>query len=176
MIKEHMITHRSEEEKQLFVCHECGASFERRCYLRNHIGRMHGNREKNYHCEHCDKSFLTGPELKRHVRVYHNHAQEQKFQCPHCHRFMENNSRLVKHINIVHMKVKAYRCKICDVYYANGKNLAVHIASKHMGMNQKEAKGKQRAGRRHEAFEYLAEKIHKNVLPSSADKPLATST
>merc|ERR1719495_2528623 len=147
MIKEHMITHRTEEEKQIYVCDLCGASFERRCYLRNHIGRMHGSREKKYACPHtpCDRTFLTAPELKRHIRVFHNHMQEKKYQCSHCHRFLENNSRLVKHVNIVHLKVKAYRCKICDVYYANAKNLAVHIASKHMGMTQKEFKGKQRA-------------------------------
>ena len=161
MLNEHQITHRTEDEKQIFLCNECGTSFERKCYLRNHVSRMHGSREKNYHCEDCQKSFLTSPELKRHVRVYHPEKQDKRYQCPHCQRFLENNSKLTKHVNIVHLKVKAYHCKLCDVFYANGKTLAVHIASKHLGMNQKEAKGKQRIGRKHEAFEYLPDKLHK---------------
>ena len=64
------------------------------------------------------------------------------------------------HVRVVHLKIKQYRCKLCDTYYANTGNLEEHIGTKHLGFrNSKEWRrnkaANKTAAKSHEAYEYV---------------------
>ncbi|KOB74438.1 Zinc finger protein 1 [Operophtera brumata] len=95
-----------------YNCEDCGATFVTSAELHNHKMK-HGTKknivchivifrhagEKAYMCTFCDKSFLTGSNLRRHVRV---HTREKPFSCQTCTRRFAHSSSLNNHMLTLH--------------------------------------------------------------------------
>ena len=65
------------------------------------------------------------------------------------------------HIKTVHQKLRQYRCKVCNIFFSQGPNLAEHIGVKHMGYKSAkewrspENKYARQACSNHEAYEFI---------------------
>merc|ERR1712113_799011 len=104
-----------------------------------HIRAVHRG-EKNYVCTHCGKAFFGSGQLRNHVKGVHQ--LDKEYVRPHCDRGLPNAYQLKVHINN-HLKKKFYHCRLCDSWYTAGYTLAFHIAVRHLGFSQTDAKKKE---------------------------------
>ena len=60
----------------------------------------------DYHCQNCDKKFITKEQLSTHKYVKHTEKLhlEKKIQCPHCPKITSNQKTLTSHIRNRHTK------------------------------------------------------------------------
>ena len=84
----HMQTHLAAEDRQTYVCEECGGNFMNMFTLRSHVKRVHRG-IKNKECPHCPgKMFYNTSLLKRHLRSVHQMEVDGKnYICEHCNRY-----------------------------------------------------------------------------------------
>ena len=66
-------------------CMICDSTFESNCDLELHIREVH-EKEKQFHCEHCEKMFVTEWRLKKHNKCHLSEVKMKK-----CHYF--NNQK-----------------------------------------------------------------------------------
>ena len=63
------------ERKNLIECSSCNICFTFKTELNDHVFNVHGGKkpkvkEKNHHCEECNKSFLDTWKMQRHQKVH----------------------------------------------------------------------------------------------------------
>ncbi|XP_055676485.1 gastrula zinc finger protein XlCGF57.1-like [Lutzomyia longipalpis] len=101
-----------------FICCICGIRFTSKQGMFRHIDNIHENnrrnlrnRDKNFLCTTCGKSFYTNFHLEVHVR---SHTGQRPFKCQHpdCHRAFSQLSGLKMH-TYTHTGEKPFCCKIC---------------------------------------------------------------
>ena len=66
--------------------------------------------DTNFKCKECDTSFLTGKDLKIHVKKYH----AKKVKCRTCEEIFEKNAELEQHIRENHEENVKYKCDKCE--------------------------------------------------------------
>ncbi|XP_068111974.1 oocyte zinc finger protein XlCOF7.1-like [Hyperolius riggenbachi] len=115
------------DEEEIFLCFECGKSFNKQSSLDRHRQLMH-TWEKPYSCSDCGKRFGHKISLVRHQRIHNN---ENTFSCPLCQRCFAQKSHLVEHER-QHTGEKPYTCGECGKRFAVKRALVSHEAT-HVG-------------------------------------------
>jgi KRAB domain-containing zinc finger protein len=100
----HQLEHDCEEAR--FKCRKCSQQFSTKEEARQHLTTAHTEKEKNFVCETCPKSFKNRYQLVLHNR---SHTGEKPFQCPICERAFSMSSNLQKHLD-THSTDKPYQC------------------------------------------------------------------
>ena len=67
-----------------------------------------------FHCDKCDKRFVSEKGLKGHVRKFHEaRSKDSKFPCPSCGLVFNEKVKLNEHERVVHSTDEKYQCKEC---------------------------------------------------------------
>ncbi|XP_046352615.2 zinc finger protein 37-like [Haliotis rufescens] len=115
-----------------FHCDKCPYFANKRCHLREHERRVHITKE--FKCEHCDKIFGFGKDLKRHLKT---HLKPQNC-CDICGKLYKGVKSLVEHRRTHedgYIKPE-FECEICKKNFSTKYVLAYHIKSEHLGMKR----------------------------------------
>ena len=84
---------------------------------------VHGN--KDYNCEHCDKSFSQTSDLKRHIHTIHEGHKDYK--CESCGKSFSQAGELKRHIHTVHDGHKDDKCDSCCKSFTKLQSLEKHL-------------------------------------------------
>lgn len=111
----HMKTDHNIDKVKAFKCRVCDMSFASKQGMFRHIDNIHENnrrnlrnRDKNFLCNTCGKSFYTNFHLEVHIR---SHTGIKPFKCPHCDKSFSQKSGLSMHI-YTHTGEKPFSCKV----------------------------------------------------------------
>ena len=117
---------------------------------------------KRLPCPHCPAMWATTQQLNKHIEVHTQSLEDRKIHnCPTCNQKFASPIHLRTHYKAIHLKIREYRCKICDLKFGNTGNLKEHIGIKHLGYaNAKEWRKSENKNVRdkvtkHEAYEYI---------------------
>ena len=113
-----------------YRCSVCDMSFERNQYLRQHVQNKH--LEKKFQCESCDYKTATKYNLETHRRT---HTGEKPFACEHCPLRFSDAGYFKQHLKIHSGDIKV-TCSFCGKQY-NKTYIKTHIQSKHSGVSTK---------------------------------------
>ena len=124
-----------------FNCSECLAPCRSPHELKRHFTIVH-LKIKKYECDICEKRFLVGHNIKKHMQNVHkvmglsNHAKYQfsrkskpifDLKCEICNKSLKNEITLDVHKADVHgTKKKVFQCKICDKVFIYKRGLWSH--------------------------------------------------
>ena len=84
--------------------------------------KLHLNDE--YHCNRCEKNFITKEYLIQHQKKVHTDAQ---FQCNECDMKFKTKDQLKKHVLSIHLKID-YNCDSCSQTFTRPDSLKRHKA------------------------------------------------
>ena len=82
------------------TCEFCEFTTKNTHSLELHANKFHCGLGKNFVCEHCSKSFLTEPELRKHRS---RHTWEESYVCQHCGEKYSQRWSLTAHIRRTHL-------------------------------------------------------------------------
>ena len=94
-------------------------------YLTVHKKSVHLNIKK-FHCNFCNKTFVTTSCLKNHQA--RKHSIERQFNCDSCSNSFVCQRDLRYHIQAVHEKIKTFKCDLCEKSFGYKKSLQNHQA------------------------------------------------
>lgn len=101
--------------KRRYICNFCDKEFLGGNDLRKHI-RIHTD-ERPFECQHCGQRFRQGGCLKNHIAS--QHGTSETFTCYYCNKTFPIKERLRLHMRL-HSGEKPYNCKICFKRFARG--------------------------------------------------------
>lgn len=101
--------------KRRYICNFCDKEFLGGNDLRKHI-RIHTD-ERPFECQHCGQRFRQGGCLKNHIAS--QHGTSETFTCYYCNKTFPIKERLRLHMRL-HSGEKPYKCKICFKRFARG--------------------------------------------------------
>lgn len=110
---------RSKFEDESSLCPVCGKSFPQSRALRQHLQKHSGIMHK---CGKCTKTFSTRELMKVHEQ---RHLRIRGFPCEVCGSTFSSNYLSRKHFQLVHQRIKAVACKLCDKVLCNARGLSV---------------------------------------------------
>ncbi|XP_059837195.1 zinc finger protein PLAG1-like [Hypanus sabinus] len=90
-------------------------------HLKTHAGKStSGTKEKKHHCDHCDRSFYTRKDVRRHMVV---HTGRKDFLCQYCAQRFGRKDHLTRHMKKSHsqelLKVKTEPADLMDILSSN---------------------------------------------------------
>lgn len=104
-----------------FTCTICNRSFGYKHVLQNHE-RTHTG-EKPFECPECHKRFTRDHHLKTHMRL---HTGERPYHCEHCDRQFVQVANLRRHLR-VHTGERPYACEFCSAKFSDSNQLKAHL-------------------------------------------------
>lgn len=107
--------------KRRYICNFCDKEFLGGNDLRKHI-RIHTD-ERPFECQHCGQRFRQGGCLKNHIAS--QHGTSETFTCYYCNKSFPIKERLRLHMRL-HSGEKPYNCKICFKRFARGGQVSIH--------------------------------------------------
>ena len=113
-------------KKILENCDYCGKSFSR-CHLKDHIATVH-EKQRNYRCEICSKSYTQRSALHKHNRAIHeNSTKSTTHPCKKCDKVYTSKGALYTHVKQFHENVKNHECDVCHKGFFFKSQLTLHI-------------------------------------------------
>ncbi|XP_060095293.1 zinc finger protein 595-like [Heteronotia binoei] len=119
--------------KNLFVCPQCGNTFNRKSSLKRHLTTIH-DEAKLYEWPPHKKSFLEktnrGTRGRRHTRT--PHSGREPYECPECGESFMTSASFTQHRRS-HTGETTYQCPACDRSYTEERYLIKHLMTAHAG-------------------------------------------
>lgn len=113
-----------------FQCSFCEKRFSRKGQLNRHI-RIHGmDSSKRVLCNLCGKGFWYDTNLQRHLATVHQKHKE-RYHCSYCGKGFTQKNSMVSHVRLLHFKLHAYVCKLCNASFPRSKVLEDHMKVAH---------------------------------------------
>jgi predicted RNA-binding Zn-ribbon protein involved in translation (DUF1610 family) len=126
-----------ENRLQTYYCTQCTFETKWKCYLKNHIKKIHSSPEEAriYHCMQCKFKTKWKFSLSNHMKVHSAPGTVKMHKCPKCNYQTKWNNGLSSHMK-VHMlpkiiKVNVYKCTECSFESKNKLDLAHHMKMDH---------------------------------------------
>lgn len=110
-----------QNREKQFPCNICHRSFGYKHVLQNHE-RTHTG-EKPFECKECHKRFTRDHHLKTHMRL---HTGEKPYHCSHCERQFVQVANLRRHLR-VHTGERPYACSLCTSRFSDSNQLKAHV-------------------------------------------------
>ncbi|XP_055522423.1 zinc finger protein 616-like [Wyeomyia smithii] len=101
------------------TCEICGVEFKS---LKNHIERLHTDKQRHYACTVCSKRFVRAYQLTTHMLT---HTRQKPFECATCGKKFDNANSLDVH-QIAHSNIRQYKCDICGMQMKYSHQLIRH--------------------------------------------------
>ncbi|XP_077180923.1 uncharacterized protein LOC143831646 isoform X1 [Paroedura picta] len=119
--------------KNLFVCPQCGNSFNRKSSLKRHLATIHDGakpyewppRRKN-----AREKSNRGTRARKHLKT--SHSGREPYECPECGESFVTNASFTQHRRS-HANETAYQCPACDRSYLEERYLVKHLMTVHSG-------------------------------------------
>lgn len=116
--------------EKLLVCDHCGAKFNNRSTMENHLLRhvgLYSQKVKQHHKIVCDQcSMMVFPhKIKRHQLIHHTEDKPFKCEIAECSAAFSDKRTLLDHKNI-HFNLKPYKCEHCPEAFRSSANLRLH--------------------------------------------------
>lgn len=118
---EQILQNEIKKGNNVFVCGECGKSFNRRLHLSIHHRKHTG--EKPFTCGECGKTFNQASNLVRHQQV---HSDAKPHVCNQCGKSFKRPSQLTRHQLRHTDREKKYACGICGQRFTQSFNMIAH--------------------------------------------------
>lgn len=133
----HIKTH---SDQRSYSCDICDKTYKSKGGLETHKTKIHQGIYKRFHCDQCEKSFLSVTLLKDHIN---KHMGVTRHKCEHCGKGFFTRKNLVKHM-LIHQDKKPFPCKVCGKAFRQNNDLKRHTTT-HTGVKpfRCEACGKQ---------------------------------
>lgn len=106
--------------KRRYICNFCDKEFLGGNDLRKHV-RIHTD-ERPFECQHCGQRFRQGGCLKNHIAS--QHGTSETYTCYYCNKTFPIKERLRLHMRL-HSGEKPYQCKICSKRFARGGQVSI---------------------------------------------------
>ena len=161
--KENLRNHRKSVHFKHIKCEDCGKMFSQKGFMERHRISAH----LGHPCNVCGKKFTLEKSLLNHTKLFHQN--EKPLECSSCDKIFSKKSRLSQHISsvhlrlqvcdlcgkrlssrrvsihkrAVHLKLRPYKCDICEKTFFNKQNLERHHQSIHQPKAQCQFCGKE---------------------------------
>ncbi|XP_045541303.1 zinc finger protein OZF-like [Papilio machaon] len=110
-------------------CPDCGKTFSRKIYMKNHYKLVHMKESKHY-CEICNKYFISGYSLRTHRKSVHERKYPPKNKiCDICGKGF-NTNRILNNHKRTHTGEKPFQCSYCPSAFAQ-KTAKIYHEKKH---------------------------------------------
>ena len=142
-------------EKRRFECtvEGCNADFGTKQGMKKHVNAVHLGL-KPHQCEMCDKTFAEKTQMMSHIQNVHTNVKKlkcklcpelfknerylnshmkvhvKKFTCDQCDFGTNDKGVMKRHKDMIHTE-KGCKCKGCDLFFTNSKDLYNHIMDFH---------------------------------------------
>merc|ERR1719273_1825463 len=116
-------------------CELCGRPFYNPADLGKHLKNVHqiGQKEDEFICEICARSFQTKQYLRVHMRVH----RDRDIKCTLCDKAFRWESGLKSHMAAEHSQLgQLYNCEFCGKQFKDKGNLKSHMAAEHSQLAQ----------------------------------------
>ena len=132
------------KSNKVYKCAECDYSSGRRTRWTEHMGRVHGiitekdlqrQKQPEFPCKLCEKSFIFEKDLKRHNRIVHTAVSQT---CEVCNKTYKSKYVFDKHV-ATHEEgyvQPMFTCQLCPRSFTTKFMLAHHIKSEHLGIKK----------------------------------------
>ena len=126
-LRRHKNTHHTKKNKEInFKCEPCEKSFTSYAGHRAHMLSAHS--DIRHKCDICDSVFTQKTSLTHHNKVYH--IENKMNKCNLCEKEFRTSTHLRRHNLEIHMPVKKWHnCDKCDYKAKTPRSLEIHQVS-----------------------------------------------
>ena len=140
-------------ENSEFKCEYCGKNYSTKGNLKNHLSSIHLNNKpfkcqfpncnksyinksllnihyishtgnRQFICRICGKKFIEKSNLRIHLKT---HSNQRPYICEFCGKSYKIICHLKEHINLYHLKIKKFKCPLCDSSFGRKSTLNSHL-------------------------------------------------